>query len=304
MMINILTALFAYIIDAVFGEFKFIKHPIIYIGDIIKFFESRYYKDSIFRGFLLVVFVISITFTISFAIYLYLSELNDTLNIIISSFIASIFLAHNMLHSEVTKILTAKDKKKAISMLVSRDTKDMTQSDIYKASIETYAENLSDGVIAPLFYLLLFNLPGVVVYKTVNTLDSMVGYRDKRYEKFGKLSARLDDVLNYIPSRITAVLIMFLFKQKDIFRFYNMGKKHLSPNAGHPISAMALCVGVTLGGDTSYFGKIVKKAKFGDGKKTVIESYDLKKSLSIKKKLDRFILSNFLLFAMLYKSII
>ena len=303
-MINILTALFAYIIDAVFGEFKFIKHPIIYIGDIIKFFESRYYKDSIFRGFLLVVFVIFITFAISFAIYLYLSELNDILNIIISSFITSIFLAHNMLHSEVTKILTAKDKKKAISMLVSRDTKDMTQSDIHKASIETYAENLSDGVIAPLFYLLLFNLPGIVVYKTVNTLDSMVGYRDKRYEKFGKVSAKLDDVLNYIPSRITAVLIMFLFKQKDIFRFYSMGKKHLSPNAGHPISAMALCIGVTLGGDTSYFGKIVKKAKFGDGKKTVIESYDLKKSLSIKKKLDRFILSNFLLFAMLYKSII
>jgi len=165
-------------------------------------------------------------------------------------------------------------------MLVSRDTKELSDSDVYKAAIETYGENLSDGVIAPLLFLLFFGLPGIVFYKTVNTLDSMVGYRNKKYENYGKASAILDDILNFIPSRLTAILIMYLAKQKDIFAFYKDGKKHDSPNAGHPITAMALALDLKLGGDTSYFGKIKKKATFGVGKE-VIEEYDIHKALAI-----------------------
>ena len=284
-MSNILVSLFAYIIDRVFGEFKFIKHPVIIIGELISFFQERYYKDSVLRGLLLVIFVIAIVSFISIAIWLYLAEMNQTLNIVISSFLASMFLSHRMLYDSVKNILVSQNKKESISMLVSRNTEQMSESDIYKASIETYAENLSDGVIAPLFYLILFGLPGIIIYKAVNTMDSMVGYRDEKYENYGKIAARLDDILNYIPARITAVLIMLLHQQKNIFSFYRDGKKHDSPNAGHPITAMALAIGVKLGGDTFYFGSLKKKAYFGDGEME-INGEDVKKALSTRNMVD------------------
>ena len=281
-MSNILIAFFAYIIDKIFGEFPFKLHPIEIIGKLINFFENKFYKDSVSRGVLLVIFTLLIVGGLSMVIELYLMALPTFIYIIFSSIIASVFIAHKMLHDSVKEILFCEDKKSAISMLVSRDTEHMRESDIYKAAIETYAENLSDGVIAPLFYLLLFNLPGIILYKTVNTMDSMVGYRNKRYENYGKAAAILDDILNYIPSRLTAVLIMLLSKQKKIFAFYEDGKKHDSPNAGHPITAMALSLGVKLGGDTYYFGKLKKKAYFGVGRENITQE-DVKNALNLVK---------------------
>jgi adenosylcobinamide-phosphate synthase len=234
---------------------------------------------------LLVLFVLDLVSFISISIYLYLGEMNEVLNILISSFVASMFLAHRMLYDSVKEILVSPNKREVISMLVSRDTESMRDSDIYKASIETYAENLSDGVIAPLFYLTLFGLPGIIIYKAINTMDSMVGYRNEKYEKYGKVAAILDDIANYIPSRLSAILIMFLFKQKNIFSFYKDGKKHDSPNAGHPITAMAMGLNISLGGNTFYFGKLKEKPYFGIGKKE-IEEDDVKKALSIRNKVD------------------
>ncbi len=280
-MSNILIAIFAYFIDKRFGELP-VKHPVILIGKMITFFEDRFYKDTVLRGILLVIFILSIVSIISITIHLLLNYLDTFLTIAISSIIASMFIAHRMLYDSVKAILTAEDKKQAISMLVSRDTKDMSESDIYKAAIETYAENLSDGVIAPIFYLILFGLPGIIIYKAINTMDSMVGYRNKRYENYGKAAAILDDIVNYIPSRITAVLIMLLSKQKDIFAFYKDGKKHDSPNAGHPITAMALACEIQLGGDTYYFGKLKNKPKFGDGREE-INKEDVENALNFGK---------------------
>ena len=280
-MSNILIAIFAYFIDKRFGELP-VKHPVILIGKMITFFEDRFYKDTVLRGILLVIFILSIVSIISITIHLLLNYLDTFLTIAISSIIASMFIAHRMLYDSVKAILTAEDKKQAISMLVSRDTKDMSESDIYKAAIETYAENLSDGVIAPIFYLILFGLPGIIIYKAINTMDSMVGYRNKRYENYGKAAAILDDIVNYIPSRITAVLIMLLSKQKDIFAFYQDGSKHDSPNAGHPITAMALACEIQLGGDTYYFGKLKNKPKFGDGREK-INKEDVENALNFGK---------------------
>ncbi len=277
-MTNILTTILAYFIDKIFGEFRFIKHPIIYIGEMITFFEENFYKDSILRGLFLVIFIITIVAFFSIAIYKYLTLLPTFIDIFLSSIIASIFIAHRMLKDSVRAVVTADNKKEAISMLVSRDTENMSDSDIYKAGIETYAENLSDGVIAPLFYLLLFNLPGIIIYKAINTMDSMVGYRNEKYEKYGKVPAILDDIVNFIPSRLTAILIMLIAGKKDVFSFYEDGKKHESPNAGHPITAMALVLGIKLGGDTSYFGKIKRKPFFGKGRKNITKK-DLLESL-------------------------
>jgi len=298
-MTNILIGLFAYIIDKIFGEFRFIKHPIIIIGEIISFFEKRFYKDRIFRGFLLVVFVLSVVGFISFSLEYFLSTLSFISSIIISSFIASMFLAHKMLHDAVKEVINSDDKRKAISMLVSRDTSQLSDSDINKASIETYAENLSDGVIAPLFYLLFFGLTGIVLYKAINTMDSMVGYRNEKYEKYGKVPAILDDIVNYIPSRITAVLIMLVNFNKNIFSFYEMGKKHESPNAGHPITAMAIALGIKLGGDTSYFGKIKQKPFFGHGREN-IKTSDVENALLMRKKIDIFVIVILLLMVNLF----
>jgi len=277
-------------VDKIFGEFSLIRHPVVVMGDYIKWFEKRFYKDDVLRGGIL---TFTLIFFTSIVVYLFIKLLSGwgqpDLQVIVLGIIGSTTIASHMLYESVKDIIK---NPHHIKYLVSRDTQALTPSDINKAGIETYAENLSDGVIAPLFYMMLFGLEGAFVYKAINTLDSMVGYRNERYEKFGKLSAVLDDVANYIPARITAVLISILMgSKKALLYFHAYGKKHDSPNAGHPISAMALAIGVTLGGDTSYFGKIKKKASFGEGKR-LIEPKDISKALSLRWKLDTLIIGS------------
>jgi len=274
----------AYIIDRIFGEFNSIRHPVVVMGDYIQWFEKRFYKDNIFRGSLLTISLLLITYAIAYSIETIIMGWHyHHLAFFILGVIASTTIASKMLYDAINDIILHPEN---IKYLVSRDTEELSDSEINKAAIESYAENLSDGVIAPLFYLFLFGLKGAFVYKAINTLDSMVGYRNERYEKFGKCSAIVDDIANYIPARITALLITLLMgSRKALFNFYRYGKKHESPNAGHPISAMALAIGVQLGGDTSYFGKIKKKAPFGEGKRE-IEKSDIKKALSFRGRLD------------------
>ena len=282
-------ALIAYIVDMIFSEFqklKFLKHPIIFMGEYISWFEKKFYKDSIFRGFLL-------TTSLIFIVYIIFYVISFVDNVFIQGLLASFTLSSKMLYDAVKDVVSSEnleEKRQKISMLVSRDTSTLSNEDINKAAIETYAENLSDGVIAPLFYLLCFGIVGAFVYKGINTLDSMVGYRNAKYEKFGKFSARLDDVANYIPSRLTALIIALLFYSKKAFwQFHEYGKKHESFNAGLPISAYALALNVKLGGPTSYFGKIKNKPFFGDGKEN-IENSDVLKALEFKTRLDVFII--------------
>ena len=249
------------------------------MGDFIKYFENKFYKDSIFRGSILTVSLIFIVILIVYP-FTYLPWY-------IQSIIASTGIASHMLYNSVKDIITNPSN---IKYLVSRDTKDLSSSDINKAAIETYGENFSDGVIAPLFYLLLFGIIGLFVYKAVNTLDSMVGYRTTKYENFGKFSARLDDVLNYIPSRITAFLISFLMLSKESFiNIFKYGYLHESPNAGYCISAIAGVCNISLGGDTVYNGVLKPKPYFGDGIKNIISNHILK-ALSFQIRFDIFLI--------------
>ncbi len=276
--------LFAYLIDRVFGEFSSKRHPVVYMGNYIKWFEDNFYRDSVWRGAILTVTLILITFLASHSITIYIDYMqNIYIQILLFSIVASITISSKMLYDSVKDITK---NPKNIRYLVSRDTEDLTKSDINKSAIESYAENLSDGVIAPLFYLMLFGIDGAFIYKSINTLDSMVGYRNSRYENFGKVSAKVDDIANYIPARLTAVIISILsFSREALFNFYRYGEKHNSPNAGLPISAMALAIGVRLGGDTKYFGELKKKPYFGDGKSNIEES-DILKALTFRKKFD------------------
>jgi len=276
--------LFSYLFDKIFGEFSFLRsytHPVILMGNYIKWFEKKFYQDSIRRGFFLTFSLVTIVFFITYFI-----ESNIS-NIIFLSLLGSTAISANMLKQSVQDII---QNPTNIKYLVSRDTTNLSQHDINKAGIETYAENLSDGVIAPLFYMLLFGLCGAFVYKAINTLDSMVGYRTKRYENFGKVSAKLDDIINFIPSRVTAILIaLFFFDFNALKKLWSFGKRHDSPNAGYPISAMALALDVKLGGPTSYFGKIKQKAYFGE-KEKILKKDDILKAVKFNHYLDIFFL--------------
>lgn len=266
----------AYLIDRIFGEFKFIRHPVVLMGDFIAYYEKRFYANTVLGGVWLVFWLMLSVFAL-----VYLLTLID--NKLLLAVIASTGIASKMLYESVGDVLLHPEN---IRYLVSRDTKNLSKSEINKAAIETYAENLSDGVIAPLLYLLFFGVVGLFVYKAINTLDSMVGYRNERYEKFGKASAYLDDILNYLPSRITAVLILILFgKLTKLKKTWAYGALHDSPNAGYPISAMALSLNLSLGGATQYFGVMKPKANFGEGR-TNITTDDVRRALSLQMRVD------------------
>jgi len=257
-------AALAYLFDLLFGEFP-CKHPVMLMGDFISGFERRFYRDRILPGALLVITLIALVLLISMALVYLCGLFPSWLSLIVIAMFASTGLAMNMLHASVAALLTAEQPKQALSYLVSRDTEDMSETEIYKAGLETWAENLSDGVIAPLFYLLLFGLPGIAVYKAINTMDSMIAYKTERYFYFGLTAAIVDDIANYIPARLTALLIVLLAKDK--YRAWQCllrdGNKLESPNAGYPIAAMAGTLGVALGGDASYHGRIRYKPVLG-----------------------------------------
>lgn len=280
-------ALMALLIDRFFGEFVFVRHPVMLMGDAIIWFEKRFYQQSILRGLFLLFFILVIVILPGLVIFALLGLFPNALTVILTSILASTLIAHRMLHDSVLHLTQTKHPQQALQMLVSRDTEHLSPSDCYKAGIETYAENLSDGVIAPLFYLLLFGLPGMLFYKAINTLDSMVGYRTDQYERYGKASAKLDDFVNWLPARITALLLRIVHFKGDIFAFYWQGKQHDSPNAGHPIAAMALNLHCQLGGDTVYFGQLKKKAWFGEpNDPKVITQKHIKQCLAHRNKID------------------
>ena len=276
----IMLTLLAYLIDRVFGEFKFIRHPVVFMGDFIKYYEKKFYKDNLIQGMFLTLSLLFIVFVITFTITYFIS------NVYFLALIASTGIASKMLYDSVKDIVSNPSN---IKYLVSRDTKDLNESDINKAAIETYGENFSDGIVAPLFYLFCFGIVGLFLYKAINTLDSMVGYRNKKYERFGKFSAILDDIANYIPSRLTAVIIALLFLKINIIKkIYSYGKLHDSPNAGYPISALGFSIGVKLGGNTSYFGKIKEKANYSEGNENISKK-DILNSLQLRVRFDIFL---------------
>jgi adenosylcobinamide-phosphate synthase len=287
---NVELALLAYLFDNLFGELP-CKHPVMLMGDFITAFEKRFYKDRLLPGLLLVVSLVTATLLLSVALVYLCQLLPPPLSLVALALLASSGLAMQLLHRSVAEILTAEHPRLALSYLVSRDTTNMTETELYKAAIETWAENLSDGVIAPLFYLLLFGLPGIAVYKAINTLDSMVGYKTPRYFYFGKTAARLDDVANFIPARLTALLIVALApnKRRAWQCLLSDGNQLESPNAGYPIAAMAGALGVALGGDAWYHGQLKHKPTLGLAINTV-NQLSLSQALAMKDSLNALII--------------
>lgn len=273
-MIKILIGAF---LDLIFGDPYSIPHPVKLMGNIISFEEKLVRKifvgnkGLVFAGFLIA--IINIMLGI-FPIYFLLKFTSGTFKILLQIIIYYYCISARMLHYESIEVKKALDKsleagRERVKYIVGRDTTNLNEKEILRATIETVAENTSDGVIAPLFYIFLFGPMGGLTYKFINTMDSMLGYKNEKYLYLGRFPAIIDDIANYIPARLTAFFMSLTpFKidkiktvQKIILRD---GKKHLSPNAGYPEAAVAGILGIQLGGGQFYNRVFVEKPTLGD----------------------------------------
>ena len=195
---------------------------------------------------------------------------NMILWLILDTIIIFYCLAGTTLIREVREVFLALDRsldegRQQVARIVGRDTSQLTAQEVRTAALETLAENLSDGVIAPLFWLALLGTPGMLAYKMVNTLDSMIGYRTERYKDFGCWAARIDDVANYIPARLTALLMVIASGKLSLLKFvWKNGRRHASPNSGYPEAALAGALNCRFGGPHYYFGELFDKPYIGE----------------------------------------
>lgn len=257
-------------LDKLFGDPDCIPHPVVRFGKAIAVCERRFNKgeNKKLKGGLCAVILITGVFLISFYLLKMLSCCVIA-KIIVESILIFYCLAGKTLIREVRQVFTALDKslqagRKQVGRIVGRDTSELSPQEIRTAALETLAENLSDGVVAPLFWYALLGVPGMLAYKMVNTLDSMVGYKTERYRDFGMVAARIDDFANYIPARLTALLMVLASGRGNLIAFVKKyGKMHASPNSGYPESALAGVLGCRFGGPHSYFGEIVDKPFIG-----------------------------------------
>ena len=296
MLISLAACITGFLLDFLFGDPVWLYHPVRVIGNFISFGEKTLRK--IFRktpggelaaGTVLWFLTAGLSFLIPFAVLMGAQTLHPALRFVLESFWCYQILAARCLVKESGKVydrLKENDlpgARKAVSMIVGRDTENLTYEGVTKAAVETVAENTSDGVTAPLLYLILGGAPLGFLYKAVNTMDSMLGYKNEKYLYFGRFPARMDDVFNYIPSRITALLMTaaaFLtgLDGKDAWKIYLRDRrKHSSPNAAQTEAVCAGALRVRLAGDAVYFGKLYKKEYLGDSLRPV-EPEDIRRA--------------------------
>ncbi|MBQ4802768.1 cobalamin biosynthesis protein CobD [Aquimarina sp. MMG015] len=264
---------FAFGLDAVLGDPRKLPHLIVGYGNSIALGEKWLNKGSykFLKGALLTIVLVGLSFTIPFLIIRSLNTYGFKILALAFSILMLFYcLANKTLIKEGYAVFnTLKNQglesgRKRLSWIVGRETDNLNEQQIRVATFETMSENLSDGVIAPLFYFLILGVPGAMGYKMINTLDSMIGYKSDRYIQFGKFAAKLDDVANYIPARITALLILVVQNKLSGLSFlFREGKKHSSPNAGYPEAALAYVLNCQFGGPNYYHGKLVKKPFIG-----------------------------------------
>lgn len=282
----------AYVLDLIFGDPQNVVHPVQVIGKIISAGEKVLLrkKYKFLAGAVLNIFTVSITY-----ISMYLISKSVKISaffMIIEIYLMYTIFSINSLAREgnrVYRILKEGDIEKArkdLSYLVSRDTETMDEKMIIRSTMETISENTVDGIVAPMFYMFLGGMPLAMAYKAINTLDSMVGYKNEKYMDFGKFSAKVDDVANFIPARITGILIVLAsmilgYDYKNSLKIFLRDRKnHSSPNSAHSEASVAGALGVQFGGKVSYFGKEINKPTIGDKIKD-FELEDIRKNIRI-----------------------
>ena len=291
---SLFALLLGWLLDLLLGDPAWLPHPVVGFGKAIAFCEHRLNRGSHrkLKGAFVAVGLIVATFAIG-------TIINGQLSIV--NFIVVFYcLAGTTLIREVQTVFLALDRsldegRKQVARIVGRDTSELTAQEVRTAALETLAENLSDGVIAPLFWYAVLGVSGMLAYKMVNTLDSMIGYKTDRYRDFGCWAAHIDDVANYIPARLTALLMilprlvsfnphggskLFTFNY-SLFTFVRVnGRNHASPNSGYPEAALAGILNCRFGGPHYYFGELFDKPYIGD-KDRQLTTADMKKAVRI-----------------------
>lgn len=278
MFYHLLSITLAYFWDLMIGDPPNWPHPVKWMGAMISFFEKRLNQGEKKRlkGFMMLAAILLTTFSVVSLVVFIAYKIHPVVGILVESFIISAAIAQKSLKQaalEVYQPLKKGDIKAArthLSYIVGRDTDTLAEGEIARGAIETVAENTSDGVTAPLFWALIGGAPLALVYRATNTCDSMVGYLNDRYKEFGWASAKWDDVMNWIPSRITGVLMLLGNTPKKMSYpkawscFFRDARKHPSPNSGWGEAAVAVIIGIQLGGINYYKGLISNRAKMGE----------------------------------------
>lgn len=276
--------LIAFVLDSLLGDPRWMPHLIVLFGKVIALGERLLNKGNnlIIKGLMMTGTLVAAAYFLVFITLEWFGTFHSWARHIFAILILFYCLANRTLIREgqavfrVLKEEGLETGRKRLSWIVGRDTLKLDEQQIRTATLETLSENLSDGVIAPLFYYFLLGVPGAAAYKMINTLDSMIGYKSDRYKQFGKAAAKLDDVANYIPARITALLMLLVSGKLGGVRFiFREGKKHASPNAGYPEAALAFILNCQFGGPNIYHGQLVVKPYIGDHSRLLTDD-DLK----------------------------
>lgn len=263
--------LFGWLGDRLLGDPEGWPHPVVGFGKAIAYGEKHlnHGNDRILKGGILAITLIAGIYFLTYGILYFAGVIHPMISGILTAIGVFFCLAGKTLITEVKAVFEAVDRsveegRTQVGRIVGRDTAHLSPQEIRAAALETLAENLSDGVIAPMFWYLLLGLPGMMAYKMVNTLDSMIGYKNERYFEFGRIAARIDDLANYLPARLTAFLMLLvsgqLSKRDFVFKY---GHAHASPNSGYPEAALAAILDCQFGGTHDYFGQPVEKPYIG-----------------------------------------
>lgn len=269
--IAILPLVVGWTLDFILGDPAWLPHPVVGFGKLISFFEHRlnHGRYRVAKGAFTAIGLILSTYFLT----LFVINQLDTYPWIkcgVEAILIFYCLAATTLVREVRMVFSAVDRsleegRRQVARIVGRDTASLSAQEIRTAALETLAENLSDGVIAPLFWYMLLGVPGMVAYKMVNTLDSMTGYRNARFRAYGRWAAKIDDIANYLPARITSFLMVMASCRVSLLSFVRRyGRCHASPNSGYPEAALAGILDCRFGGPHDYFGECVDKPYIGD----------------------------------------
>lgn len=285
-MLGLMTLITGYVLDLIFGDPYSFPHPVRYMGKLIRWTEKKIRavaktgRALKIGGFVLWFVTVGTTFVITYGI-VKLSQIHPALYFVVNSVLLYTTLATKCLADEAKKIMnvlqtgTIEEARKQLSYIVGRDTTSLSQGEIIRATVETVAENTVDGIIAPLFYAFIGGAPLAFAYKAINTLDSTVGYKNEKYADIGFASAKIDDIANYLPARITALLMTvasFILRldYKNCLKIAIRDRKnHKSPNCAYSEGAVAGALGIQLGGTNVYFGEAVYKPTIGDKKREI-----------------------------------
>ena len=278
-----------FILDLIFGDPHWLPHPICLIGNLIGFLEKNLRRllapgktALLLGGALMVVIVISLSFAVPYAVLMLAEQVNPWLRFALETVMFYQIFATKCLRDESMKVYTAlhnndlEDARVKLSWIVGRDTKELTAEEVTKGAVETVAENTADGIIAPMFYMFIGGAPLAFLNKGINTMDSMVGYKNDKFLYFGRCAAKLDDVANFIPARITGILMILASYFLNMNAagawkiFWRDRYNHLSPNSAMTESVTAGALNIQLGGDHYYFGKLVHKDTIGDNIRPVV----------------------------------